>query len=174
MRLAASSREGPVPSSVVTAVGRLTWSDTASPLNSARASARTMRPIRGPGEFGDPAGDHAAATGADQDDVLQVLEEQHVGDLGGLGFGVDAGAERVAALGAAVEGGGEHGMAGGAQMRGHVLPDPAALIGAVQQDVGCHGWCFSRLRRRVVAGWGEDRRGGDGRRGRGGWEAGFV
>ncbi len=54
-------------------------------------------------EFGGAAGDHAAAAGADQDDVMQVLEEQQVGDLGGMRFGVDARAEGVAALGAAVE-----------------------------------------------------------------------
>jgi hypothetical protein len=85
----------------------------------------------GAGQLGDTAGDHAAATGADREDVVEVLEEKQVGDFGGVGFGVDAGAEGVATLGAAIEGGGENGVAGGAEVRGQVLPDPAALVGAV-------------------------------------------
>ena len=61
-----------------------------------------------------------------------------VADLARLGFGVDAGPQRVTALGAAVQRGREHGVPGGAQMRRDVSPDPAALIGAVQQNISGH------------------------------------
>src|SRR4051794_22456259 len=88
--------------------------------------------------FRHAGGDHPATARAHQDDVVQVFEEQHVLDFRRLAFGIDVGPQRMAALGAAVERRGEDGVSGGAQMRRYSLPDPSALIGSVQQDIGRH------------------------------------
>ena len=76
---------------------------------------------------------HAAGAGADQHDVLQIVEEQQAGNFVGVRLGGDAGADLALALGAAVEAGRQHAMALRAQALGDRFPDPAALVGAVQQ-----------------------------------------
>ncbi len=66
-----------------------------------------------PRGFGHAGSDHAAAAGADQDDVVQVLEEQHLGHLGRLAFGVDPRPELMPAFGAAIQRRREHRVPGG-------------------------------------------------------------
>src|SRR4029434_6864499 len=59
-------------------------------------------------------------------------------DLLPVGRVRDARPHRVPAFGAAIERRGADEVAGSAQARGHGLPDPAALVGAVDEDVGRH------------------------------------
>jgi hypothetical protein len=81
---------------------------------------------------------HAAGAGADQDDLLEVLEEQELRDLLAMGGVRDAGTHRIVTLGAAVERRRVDRVPGGAQPLRDGLPDPASLVRAVDQDVGGH------------------------------------
>ena len=89
-------------------------------------------------QLGDPAHHHPARAGADQDDILQILVEDELRDLVGLGFGGDAGTHRALALAAAVQGRGIDLMPRRAHPVRHALPDPAALKRAVHQYECCH------------------------------------
>src|SRR5262249_38258731 len=89
-------------------------------------------------QLGDPAHHHPARAGAHQDDLLQILVEDELRDLVGLGFGGDAGTYRALALAAAVEARGMNLMSRRAQPVRDALPDPAALIRAVHQYECCH------------------------------------
>jgi len=84
--------------------------------------------------LGGAAHHHAARTGAGHHDVVQILVDQEIGDFGGLGLGGDAGAQLMLALGAAVQRRGIDRMPGGAQPVGHALPNPAALVRAMDQN----------------------------------------
>src|SRR5205085_644131 len=95
-------------------------------------------------QFGDPAHHHAARTRAGQHDIVQVFVEQELRDLLGLRLGRDAGPHRTLALAAAVEARRIDAMPRAAQPVRHLLPDPAALIGAVHQYVSRH--CSVSLR----------------------------
>jgi hypothetical protein len=77
MRVSASSRDGPT------------------------ASAVTTRGV--PRQFRGAAQHHAAAAGARQHDVAQILVEHQIGDLGGLRLGGDPRPQLMAALGATVQ-----------------------------------------------------------------------
>ena len=90
------------------------------------------------GKLGRARHHHAAGAGAGQHDILQVLVEQEVRDLLGVALGGDAGAHLALALGAAVERRREHAMALGQQLLDGRLPNPAALVGAVDQDERGH------------------------------------
>ena len=79
--------------------------------------------------------------------MVQVLVEQNLGDLGGVRLGGDAGADLMLALGAAVLGRGIDRVPGGAQSARHTLPDPTALIGAVDQNEVRHRVNSLRKRR---------------------------
>ena len=81
---------------------------------------------------------HAAAARPDEHDILQVLGEEELSHLARVRADGDAGTHGVTALGAPIEAWREHRVTGGAQSRGHRLPDPAPLVRAVDQDVGGH------------------------------------
>ena len=70
---------------------------------------------------------------------MQILEAQQFGDLGTLAGIGDPRPQCVGALGTAVQAGGEDVVAHGAQAGGDRLPDPAALISAVNEHDGGHG-----------------------------------
>jgi len=69
---------------------------------------------------------------------MQILEEQQIGDLLSLRHRIDAGTHLPMPLGAAVEGRSIHLVPGCTQALRNVLPDPTALIGAMQQNEGRH------------------------------------
>ena len=77
--------------------------------------------------------DHAAARGADEDDVVEVFHLDKFGDFRAMGFGVDAGTHCVRPVSTAIERGGIDAMTLRFQALPHRSPDPAALIGAMQQ-----------------------------------------
>ena len=81
--------------------------------------------------------DHAAARCADQHGILEVVEEQQLRDLLAMGLGRDAGTHLRGAFAAAIERRSQDVVAFRAQPLGNELPDPTALIGAVNEnDVG--------------------------------------
>ena len=84
-------------------------------------------------QFRRPAQHHAAGAGAGEHDIAQILVEHQLGDLGGVRRGGNAGSQRVAALAAAVERRGMDEVTGGSEARRCRLPNPAALIGPVDQ-----------------------------------------
>src|SRR5207248_1687186 len=80
----------------------------------------------------------AAGARAGQHDILQIFVEQQLRHLVGLRLGRDAGPHRTLALAAAVEARRIDAVPRIAQPVRHLLPDPAALIGAVHQYVSRH------------------------------------
>jgi hypothetical protein len=76
---------------------------------------------------------------------MQVFVEEQLGEFLGMGFGGDAGADSVGTFGTAIERRREDPVAGCGQARSYVLPDPAALICAVDEYECCH-WLFPLAR----------------------------
>lgn len=74
-----------------------------SPSSSASASTKTSRAIRSRFELGGAAQHHAARAGADHYDIAKIFIKQKIGDFRSVGFGRDAGAQRMLTLGAAVQ-----------------------------------------------------------------------
>src|SRR4051812_25677586 len=81
---------------------------------------------------------------------MEILEEQQIGYFFSLRCGIDAGAHLMAALGTAIQRGGEHVVTCGAQAAGDMLPDPATLVGTMDKNESRHAR-FPRFCRRPVS-----------------------
>src|SRR5262249_60781795 len=99
-------------------------------------------------QLGRTADNHAARARADEHDALEILVEHDLRDLLPVGARGDSRAYEMVALGAAVETRRVHPMPGRPQAVDDGLPDPAALIRAVNEDVRGHGRSLMLRRRR--------------------------
>ena len=98
---------------------------------------------------------HAARTGTDQHNIVQVFVEQQVGDFRDVGRCVDARAQLMATLGTTVHGRCIRGVACGTQACCDTLPDPTTLIRPVHQNERRHRECSLRcvsLKQTMLAG----------------------
>ena len=88
--------------------------------------------------LGDTGDDQAAIAVAHQDDLVQVLELEHVDDVLDVCVEAHVPTEEMAALAQSCQGRGHDVVASSAQVRRHPLPAPAAQPCAVDENEGGH------------------------------------
>ena len=87
-----------------------------------------------------PTQHHAPRARADHCDVGETFSDQQSRYLGAVGLGRDPGAEMLAPVAAAIQRWTVHLVTSGGEPLANMLPDPTALVGAVQEYEGCHGF----------------------------------
>jgi len=89
-----------------------------------------------PSPFGRATNDHATIGMSDQYDIVEVVHFQHAGDIGDMGIKINRGTDQMRAVAQTRERYGERSMAGRLEEWHKLVPAPATVPGAMDENEG--------------------------------------